>query len=224
VARVLARVLAVTEAIDRPAVRARLRAGGLPLGPVARPGDFAEALMELGALICLPARPRCHRCPVLPWCQARAQGIEQQLPARLPKRAKQVVRLACAAVVRRGQVLLVRRGPGTLLGNTWTLPSADRDQPPVEGEAAALAAVTAVGLRPAGPGRSAGAIRHIFTHRDVTAEVYRFALAARAGEPAPAEQLLPTRWVDLGQLDQLALSSFTRKTLALLDDDRTTGG
>jgi A/G-specific adenine glycosylase len=224
VARVLTRVLAVTEPIDRPAVRERLRAAGLPLVPAERPGDFAEALMELGALICVPARPRCHRCPVLPWCQARAQGIEQQLPVRLPRRAKRVVRLACGAVMCSGQVLLVRHGPGTLLGNTWTLPSADCDLPPADGEAAALAAVTAVGLHPAGRGRSAGAVRHVFTHRDVTAEVYRFALATRAGEPAAGEQQVRTRWVDLGQLDQLALSSFTRKTLALLDHDRTTDG
>ena len=220
VARVLSRLLAEQQPIDRPAVRERLREGGGPLVPVRRPGDFAEALMELGALICVAGRPRCEACPVVRWCAARRQGIEQQLPVRLPKRPKRVVRLACAAVVRAGEVLLVRRGPGTLLGNTWTLPAADidaRSADLVDAGRAALAAAQAVGLRPAGPGSSAGAIRHLFTHRDVTAEVFRFAASAdRAAERDTAPTQAPTRWVSLTALDRVALSSFTRKTLSLL--------
>lgn len=216
VARVLSRVLAVAEPIEKPAVRARLRAGGLPLVPEERAGDFAEALMELGALTCVARTPRCADCPVLQWCAARRDGIQDTLPVRLPRRPKRVVRLACAAVLRGGEVLLVRRGPGQLLGNTWTLPAQDVGGQSEAGPVA-LAAATAAGLQPTGEVKNAGAIRHLFTHRDVTAEVFRVTvLAGRAGEAAA--EAGETRWVSLHELDQVALSSFTRKTLALIAD------
>jgi A/G-specific adenine glycosylase len=211
VARVLARLLAERDPIDRPAVRESLRERGRALVPKRRAGDFAQALMELGALVCVPtASPRCLICPVARWCQARAAGIAGELPVRLPKRAKQVVQLACAAVVRRGRVLLVERPPRTLLAGTWALPAAEV---PARADPAAHAArgLQALGL-PVGEAavRELGSIRHVFTHRDVTAHVFRVELAAGAGD------LDGGRWVPLDGGAGLAISSFTRKTLSLL--------
>jgi A/G-specific adenine glycosylase len=209
-ARVMARLEGDDRPIDRPAVRTALRARGLRLVPADRPGDFAQAIMELGSQVCTTGRPRCTACPVASACRAHAEGRAAALPVRTPRAAKKVVELACVAVERAGRVLLVRRPAGVLLGGTWVLPSAER----TAGEPDAAAAGRALGdtglaCAPATV-REAGVIRHIFTHRDVTARVLRAAVSGT---------LLPTRdarWVSPRETGSLALSSFTRKTLSVL--------
>jgi A/G-specific adenine glycosylase len=205
-ARVLARLFGEPRPIDRPAVRAELRARGEALAPPRRCGDFVQAIMELGATVCVPAQPACPRCPVRGWCAAFRDGTQDQLPQRSARVVKRKVALACAAIERDGRLLLVRRPPGTLLGGTWALPSQEVGP---DGSSAALArALGALGLSPRGAGEPLGAIRHVFTHRDVTAEVVRQSVRGRPRAPA--------RWVEAPQLPHLALSSFTRKTLTLL--------
>jgi A/G-specific adenine glycosylase len=210
-ARVFARVFDEHEAIDRPSVRERLRAQAGAIVPADRPGDFAQAVMDLGATICTPTSPRCVDCPVRANCGARKAGTEGSLPVRLQKAAKRVVDVACAAIERDGQVLLVRRPAGTLLGGTFTLPAA-----PGQDATAAAQAAQDVGLEVVGTPVRLGAIRHIFTHRDVTATVFR--VVAR-GEGPPAG-----RWLRPDEHDRIALSSFTRKTLALLGGAAATAG
>jgi A/G-specific adenine glycosylase len=205
-ARVMARLFAVGEAIDVPAVRERLRALGETLVPAERAGDFAQAVMELGALVCVPASPRCGGCPVRDLCEARAQGRAELLPVRSPRAAKRSVRLVCAEIERQGKVLLVRRPAGTLLGGTWALPAAEAAGDD-DVQAACSRALAEVGLQPRGTPVAARTIRHVFTHRDVAASVFRVvALGRPRGE---------VRWVGEAELPALAISSFTRKTLAL---------
>jgi A/G-specific adenine glycosylase len=202
-ARVFARVFDEGEAIDRPAVRESLRSRALTLVPADRPGDFAQAVMDLGATVCTPTSPRCVACPVLIHCGAHRAGRQAELPARLKKAPKRVVHVACAAIERDGRILLVHRPAGTLLGNTFTLPAAAGSE-----ASAAVQAAEEAGLRVVGTPQLLGAIRHIFTHRDVTAAVFR--VAARGEGPAAG------RWLGPDERDRIALSSFTRKTLALL--------
>jgi A/G-specific adenine glycosylase len=205
-ARVMARVTGDERAIDLPAVREQLRARGQALVPRERPGDFAQAVMELGATTCVASTPRCERCPVVRFCVALAEGKADKLPVRLERRAKRIVQVACVAVERRGRVLLVRRRQG-LLGGTWTLPAEELNAQDSAATAGARA-LTQVGLAAAGPAESAGSVRHLFTHRDVTAHVVR---AAALGEPT-----VDARWVSREELADIAVSSFTRKTLALV--------
>ncbi len=205
-ARVVARVFAERQTIDKPAVRASLRARGLRLVPADRPGDFAQAVMELGARVCVAGAPRCGDCPVATWCAARAAGATAKIPVRSPRRAKRAVHLVCVAVVRAGRVLLVRRRPGELLAGTWALPSVE----PTPGEGVATdRALAPLGLAATGRGHERGAIRHVFTHRDVTADVVRVGAVGRL--VAGVDQ----RWIDVAKLDSIALSSFARRTLKL---------
>jgi A/G-specific adenine glycosylase len=229
--RVLARLHAISEPVDRPATRARLRQLGQEAVPAARAGDFNQAVMELGALICAPRTPRCPVCPVRPSCAAAAAGLAAQLPNKPARAARLSVRVACALVMRRGRVLLVRRAAGELLAGTWALPSAA-----IEGQATPSSAARAAAAgRGIGAGRPTfrGRIRHVFTHRDLTAEI--FAVPERAPPPPPRRAKGAAvlrdgdgddaragdhdgdpdhRWVDPGALHGLGISSFTRKTLA----------
>jgi A/G-specific adenine glycosylase len=204
-ARVLARLGGVTDSIDLPATRARLREAGLRLVPPARPGDVTQAVMELGATVCTPRSPRCDECPVRAACAAHATGAVDEIPRRTRKPARPVVRVACACVTDGASVLLVKRSKGLLAG-TWSLP----EEVVASGGAREVArrVAEAIGVR-GGRAVHRGAVRHVFTHRDVTADVFRIEVARAGRLPAGG------RWIAPGAMAALGLSSFTRKTLAL---------
>jgi A/G-specific adenine glycosylase len=208
-ARVTARLWGVHESIDRPATREALRARGLGEVPAARAGDFNQAVMELGATVCTPRAPRCGECPLASRCQAHAAGEAARLPVRTPKRAKTIVRVACCACVDgAGRVLLVRRQSGLLAG-TWALPTAELEGSE-EAESAARGIVRDIGVT-AGQLRARGQVRHVFTHRDVTAEVFRVAATPRRKREGHATR----RWLAPEALSGVGISSFTRKTLEM---------
>ncbi len=228
-ARVLARLFGVGEPIDRPATRARLRALGAAEVPVRRPGDFNQAVMELGALVCTPRNPRCDACPVGDTCVARAEGLAATLPRRSPKLPRPIVRVACACITDGARVLLVKRGDGLLRG-TWTLPQTELGERAGartagrrtgDAPAAARGLASDFGMHPSAVDRR-GIVRQVFTHRDVRAEVFRIQVGARKRGPAAAARRLPggpsiqeTRWLLPADVADIGLSSFARKTLAL---------
>lgn len=152
VERVMARLFAETDPL--PGVKKRLRARASRLTPRGRPGDYAQAVMDLGATICTPRAPACGICPWRGACRAQAEGIAERLPARAPKKAKPVRHgTAYLATDRTGRVLTVRRPESGLLGGMLALPSTDWAEVPPE---------------PAPPfhaeWRPLGEVRHTFTH------------------------------------------------------------
>jgi A/G-specific adenine glycosylase len=208
-ARVMARLGGVSDSIDLPATRLRLRAAGTREVPRGRPGDFTQAVMELGATVCTPRNPRCVDCPVRTSCAAHLAGTVGEIPRRTKRVARPVVRVACACVTDGARVLLVRRGRGLLAG-TWSLPEAAVASASGSVQASDVARRVAgeVGVRAVAVEHH-GAVRHVFTHRDVTAEVFRIEVP-HAGR-ARADQ----RWVAPAGMKELGVSSFTRKTVAL---------
>ena len=128
-----------------------------------RPGDWAQAMMDLGALICRPKAPLCDRCPVAGWCEARALGMQDSFPRKAPK-AVGPRRYGAAYVLRRGdEVALVRRPSKGLLGGMLGLPTTmwSGERPGV------LAAAPA-----AADWKRVGEIEHVFTHFALTLEVW----------------------------------------------------
>ena len=216
-ARVVARLAGIAEPIDRPATRLRLRAVGEDWVPAGRPGAFAEAVMELGATVCSPRIPACEMCPLRADCRAHALRAIARIPARSPRRPKTIVRVAFARVRQDDRVLLVRRATGLLAG-LWSLPTLTRAGP--DGTGARSAGVfQGLALSDAGlvahRATRVGEVRHVFTHRDVTAEVFDVVAKRQAPLPKPpaGEQL----WANEAHLDDLATSSFLRKLLSLPD-------
>ena len=158
VERVVARLFAVREAM--PAAKPRLRALARKLVPPRRAGDFAQAMMDLGATICTPRRPRCVLCPWRDDCSARVGGFAESLPARAEK-PERALRHGVVFWLTRGDgaVLLRRRPERGLLGGMIEAPSTPwREAPWDDAEALAHA--------PAAAGWSAlpGTVRHGFTH------------------------------------------------------------
>lgn len=90
----------------------------------ARAGDFNEALMDLGAEICIPKHPRCEACPISNFCEALKHGNTESLPYRTPKKPQQEFSAACAICIREGKVLLRLRPPKGMLASMWEFPMA----------------------------------------------------------------------------------------------------
>lgn len=180
-----------------PAAKPEIKRRAVAMTPVSRAGDFAQAMMDLGATICLPRRPRCLACPLAERCQARAAGVEADLPAKAPK-AEKPLRTGVVYWIERadGHVLLRRRPPRGLLGGMVELPSfgwsADDAPQAVERMAA--------DWRPL-----AQPVRHVFTH-------FRLELTLRLGE-APPDAAAPEgcRWLALDELADAGLPSVMAK-------------
>ena len=125
------------------------------------PRRFSQAVMELGALVCLPRTPDCGNCPISAHCAALAAGRTQDFPQRAAKPERRVVRLAVAiATEPGGRVLVRRRSPHGLLGGLWEFPAWEAEEDP---EAAVLKGLYGAGV-PGGAPRAAGVARHGFTH------------------------------------------------------------
>ncbi|HET8728150.1 MAG TPA: NUDIX domain-containing protein, partial [Alphaproteobacteria bacterium] len=192
VERVVARLAAVTEPL--PAAKPRLRALTAALTPTDRPGDHAQAMMDLGATVCTPRRPKCILCPWTAACAARRLGIEEALPAKLPKPEKPTRRgVAFWLVNGKGAVLLRRRPEKGLLGGMMEVPSspwAALDMPDLAAVLKDAPARTGWRLLP-------GLVRHTFTH-------FHLELAVAVGRVG-YEPPLNGRWVAIDALADEAL-------------------
>ena len=156
VERVVARLRAIETPL--PAARPAIRAAMDDLTPDARAGDFAQAMMDLGATICTPRRPRCLLCPLRDACRGHASGAPERFPVRPAKRAKPQ-RFGTVFWLQNGAEILLARRPATgLLGGMRALPTGPwTDTPPGLADAPADADWT---LLPA-------TVRHGFTHFDL---------------------------------------------------------
>jgi A/G-specific adenine glycosylase len=122
VLRVACRWRGFTGDVRLPATRRRVRAFLEGIIPAAAPGRFNEALMELGALVCLPRAPRCPACPLRPACFARRRGRTGSLPVKGRKKPVPEHDVALAMIARRGRVYIQQRPEEGHLGGLWELP------------------------------------------------------------------------------------------------------
>ncbi len=213
VERVVARLFAVT--VPLPAAKPKIRALTATLTPVERPGDFAQALMDLGATLCTPRTPACGLCPLRPSCRAYAQGLAAHLPYRLARPERPTRRgTAFVAIRADGAVLLRTRPLRGLLGGMLEPPSS----PWNEGADGAQAANTHVPIAAAWR-RVPGRVAHTFTHFHLELEVWRAEVGDRAEltEAASPERCL---WLKRRELAGAALPSVMRKVLVHAFDAR----
>jgi A/G-specific adenine glycosylase len=205
--RVVARLFAVSEPL--PAAKPTLRRLASSLSPSARAGDFAQALMDLGAGLCTPKRPSCLVCPLQANCAGHAEGLAAVLPHK-PRKADRPLRVGLAFVALRedGSVLLRRRPEAGLLGGMLEVPSTQWSEvlPPLD---QALRAAPVHGQWWAVP----GSVAHTFTHFRLELLVYRAIVPNEAPLTFWAEPQ-HCRWVPRRSLNGEALPSVMRKVVA----------
>src|SRR5262249_7956376 len=153
------------------------------------PGRFNQAMMELGATICLPRNPLCLLCPVSADCQARVQGRQSQLPVKLKRTATVRLDVTLLVVERAGRILLWRRNPDSRrLGGFWELPSSEE-------------------LPKAKKLETLGSFRHSITNHNYTFTIAKATVSGAASR---------FQWFARTQLEGLPLSTTARKALALI--------
>jgi A/G-specific adenine glycosylase len=200
VERVVTRLFQIEEPL--PAAKPHVHAAVLALVPQDRPGDFAQALMELGATICTPRRPACALCPWLEPCCARAAGLQESYPKKAPKREGVLRRGAAFVALRTDEAVLLRtREPKGLLGGMAEVPTsawaADYEPSRAILDAPFEARWT----------RLPGHVRHVFTHFPLELTV----LFARVGAEMPAPDGM--RWTPRPDLGAEPLPNLMKKVL-----------
>ncbi|GAB4362672.1 MAG: A/G-specific adenine glycosylase [Kiloniellaceae bacterium] len=199
VERVVARYFRVETPL--PAAKPELTRLADTLTPDERAGDFAQAMMDLGATVCLPRGPKCLLCPLEADCQARAAGLAEALPRRQPKAAKPTRRAVAFWLQGPGGELLLRRRPEKgLLGGMMEVPSTEWRAAPWDAPEAEQAAPLAAAWR-----ELPGVVRHTFTHFHFEVTVWAARAAAKDGADG--------RWVSLDGLADEALPTVMRKII-----------
>jgi A/G-specific adenine glycosylase len=198
VERVTARLFAIETPL--PAAKPEIRAAVDAITPAERPGDFAQAMMDLGASLCSVRNPQCLICPLQMHCTAQTAGLTETLPRKAAKKAKPDRTGTAFWIEREGHVWLIRRSDRGMLGGMRSLPDdgwnarTDGDsQPPF---AANWNAVP-------------GEVAHVFTHFRLTLR-----LAATAA-PIDESSLPPGEWWPLKSLDSAGLPTLFSKAAKL---------
>ncbi len=211
------RVIARLYAIDTPLPAAKPEISRLARGlaPPRRAGDFAQAIMDLGATICTPKRPACALCPWNESCAAYARGDAETFPRRVPKREGALRRGAAFVALRADGFVLVRTRPEKgLLGGMTEVPTTEWTKDFIESAALGSAPRFATRKSPNWR-RTVGIVRHVFTHFPLELTVYAADVPARTLAPKD------TRWIAISDLAGEALPSLMRKVLAhALTSDR----
>jgi len=207
VKRVLARWFDLALDSTTPAARRRFDEMTQRLLSPEAPGDYNQAMMELGATVCTPRTPTCSACPLNDVCLAHARGTIAQRPVLPPRRRAPTRALVAAHCVWEGRLLIVRRPPSGLLGGLWELPNWELPT----AIAPAMALQTA--LQPHAPAAQVGAplavVRHAYTHFAVQVHVLSCTLTAFD----PADTWDAVHWLARDELEHYGLTGVTLKAM-----------
>ncbi len=215
VERVMARLHRVETPL--PAAKSILRRLAGEIAPAQRPGDYAQALMDLGAVLCRPRRPSCSLCPWAESCAAHRAGDPETYPRRAAKRARPQRFGAAFILLAPGigaggksvpSLALRRRPEKGLLGGMMDVPGSEWGERPLDRKAAFAAAPV---LAKADWQPLDGRVLHVFTHFSLILDLYGARLAKRPQGAALRDWV----WAPLDRLDDFALPGLTRKILAL---------
>jgi len=199
--RIFARVFDVSEPADAPTgekILWRLVAKYLPKGEA---GDYNQALMDLGAVICLPKNPHCLICPLMKLCKARKLGIQEKRPVLKPKKSTPHYVQVAAVIVQRGRVLLAKRPSKGLLGGMWEFPNVRVSGDPAKELAKAIQTATRLKVKRK---EAMGIIRHAYTHFKVTVYAFRAELVSMSDD----ENL---KWVKFDELEEYPMGKVDRQ-------------
>lgn len=214
VLRVLARLTFEEGALDARLTRQQLTRHAAELLDPRSPGCFNQALMELGAQLCVPRRPKCTLCPLHRWCAARQAGAQDRLPVRRRRAAAPEIHFAAGLVQRADCLLVIRRPPAGALGDFWTLPAIALTNGQKAQNALRRRLRDLVGA-PVRVAAQLATVRHDFTHRRLRVHVFACQTPGRGPSPLKTPDV---RWVTRNELERLPHAALDRKLFAVTRD------
>ncbi len=214
VKRVLCRVYALRGDTHQPKIQHKLWALAEANLPKGKAGRWNEALMELGATVCLPRWPQCDKCPLAEVCRARALGIQDRLPTRAARRQMPHVDVT-AAVIRRSRgarMLIAQRPAGGMLGGLWEFPGGKVEPGESLEEGLRREIREELGIEIV-VGRPVAQVKHTYTHFRITLHAFECACQSN-----PVKGVW--RWARLSDLANLAMPVADRKVIAEMQQAR----
>lgn len=210
VARVLSRLFGVSEDVHSPAGKSRIRDLARSLLSRQRPGDFNQAWMDLGSMVCTPKAPRCDVCPIRAHCLAAKNGDTEYFPVREAARNQKpkAVSLVAAIFVREGKMLVRRRERGGLWSGLWEFPTVEL---PIGAQPVRHVRRLAheMGVIISERTKKVSEVRHQLTHRSLRFHVY-----ASSAEPVDSMAAANSRWVSVRSFRRLPVSTAHRRIFA----------
>lgn len=200
VMRVISRLKGIREDIAIPSITRKIYAEASALVPSVRPGDFNQAMMDLGATVCLPGTPVCDKCPLFACCDAYKAGDAELLPIKMQAHAPKQVAMGVGLVVY-NQSILVHMRREKLLGGLWVFVLLEGGDSP----AAMAKHLKALGIKAAYAGDKGNA-RHIFTHRVWNMRLMHFAVENE-------KPVTDYRWVSLAEMTELPFPTAMKAAL-----------
>lgn len=212
--RVYARIFDIDLPVDSPGgekILWKLADEHLPPGHA---GDYNQALMDLGATICVPKNPRCLICPVMTLCQARENGTQDERPVLKPKKEVPHYVHTAGVIIERKRVLLAQRPSQGLLGGMWEFPNGRLEGEPAQGLPGALKTEYRLRLRVKRGDKiqkkeALGIVQHAYTHFKVTVHVFLCELISM-----PRGTNL--KWVPLKDLDNYPMGKIDRQIARMI--------
>ena len=207
VIRVVSRLRGIRENVGIPSIRRALEGEAAALVPADRPGDFNQALMDLGATICVPGTPACEKCPLQGECDAYAAGDAEDLPVLPRKNPPKVIDYAVCLIFSGNRVLMRQRTEAMLKG-LWVFPMAEgkhtlRQVP---------AAVKKLTRLSAADVQSAGEAKHVFTHQIWQMQLYTMIVPEDAPSPVGYQ------FVPVGEMNALAIPTAVKAAVKVVQE------
>jgi len=206
--RVYARLFDVSQPIDSvegEKILWKLAKDNLPKGKAA---DFNQALMDLGAMICVPKNPRCFICPAMKECKARANGTQAVRPVKKLKKAVPQYVHAAGVLIKKQKVLLAQRPTTGLLGGMWEFPNGRVDQNPAKELTKVLRAGYSLKVQKK---EAMVVVQHTYTHFKVTVHVFRCDLISIL-------KMKSLKWVSLDELGEYPMGKVDRQIAKHIHD------
>jgi A/G-specific adenine glycosylase len=212
--RLLSRVFDIEEPIKTAATQKRLRQAAAALIPQGRARELNQALMECGALVCLPRRPRCEECPLRDGCLAHRRGVAADRPRKGRPQSVTHLETVVAILVHEGSIFLQKRPEKGLMPGLWEFPGGklEKGETPEEGLKRELREELGIAVR---VGQRLPPVRHSYTSFRVRMRPY-FCSPASSPESIRLEKASESRWVKPAQLPEYSFPAANRRLVAEL--------
>jgi A/G-specific adenine glycosylase len=214
----VSRVLCRLFAIERDPKDARVREDLWQLAEALLPhppGEFNEALMELGALICTPRTPKCVVCPLAKYCEAKKRGLQDQLPIKTKRKPLPHYDVTAAVIRRNGRILIAQRPLGGRLGGLWEFPGGKVEPGETLQHCLRREIKEELGIR-IKVGGQITSIDHAYTHFKITLHAFECELVS--GNPQ-ALQVQDFKWVRMIELKKYAFARTDLRIIEVLRGD-----
>lgn len=217
VKRVLARLFAIQDDVRHGQGARRLKALATALVDPDQPGNWTQALMELGALVCLPQSPKCLLCPVNYTCEGRKQGLEHELPFKPAKKTLPHYEVTAAVIYEKGKVLIAQRPLEGMLGGLWEFPGGKQETGETLAQCLQREIQEELGLD-IEVGEHIISVNHGYTHFKIT--LHAFFCRLIAGHPQ-ALNVADWRWVTLAEIDTFPFPRTDLKIIGALKNKKS---